>query len=64
MKGFHFRKPKCEYNGSTFMSSPSVTTRRFENQLRMEIVKNNIDWDMVIDTIPAEQTMEEDEKRR
>ena len=46
------------------MSSPSITTRRFENQLRMEIVKNNIDWDMVIDTIPSGETTEDDEKRR
>lgn len=46
------------------MSSPSITTRRFENQLRMEIVKNNIDWDMVLDTIPVGESTEDDEKRR
>ena len=41
------------------------STRRLENQLRMEIVKTGIDWDMVLETIPRPgDTEEEDAKRR
>ena len=41
------------------------STRRLENQLRMEIVKTGIDWDMVLETIPRPgDTEEEDVKRR
>ena len=41
------------------------STRRLENQLRMEIVKTAIDWDMVLETIPRPgDTEEEDAKRR
>ena len=41
------------------------STRRLENQLRMEIVKTAIDWDMVLETIPKPgDTEEEDAKRR
>ena len=41
------------------------STRRLENQLRMEIVKTGIDWDMVLETIPQPgHSEEEDAKRR
>ena len=41
------------------------STRRLENQLRMEIVKTAIDWDMVLETIPQPgHSEEEDAKRR
>ena len=41
------------------------STRRLENQLRMEIVKTGIDWDMVLETIPRPgHSEEEDAKRR
>ena len=48
---------------SSYMTPRS--TRRLENQLRMEIVKTAIDWDMVLETIPQPGvTEEEDAKRR
>ena len=48
---------------SSYMTPRS--TRRLENQLRMEIVKTGIDWDMVLETIPQPgHSEEEDAKRR
>ena len=47
------------YHNYHFMSH-----RRFENQLRMELVKNTVDWTLVLETIPTEESSEDQAKRR
>ena len=41
-----------------------MSHRRFENQLRMELVKNTVDWALVLETIPDGSSEEDEEKRR